>query len=94
MPEVTPSPAATVTLVRDSPRGVEVLMLQRSHSLKFMPGAHVFPGGGLDAAGKMIDLRDGAGRFYAHRRSLHAHLLKLQGEKRVVVEGEAWRLMK
>ena len=28
MPEVTPSPAATVTLVRDSPRGVEVLMLE------------------------------------------------------------------
>ena len=47
---VTPLPAATVTLVRDSPRGVEVLMLQRSHSLRFMPGAHVFPGGGLDVA--------------------------------------------
>jgi len=50
MPEVTPSPAATVTLVRDSPRGLEVLMLQRSHSLKFMPGVYVFAGGGLDAA--------------------------------------------
>jgi 8-oxo-dGTP pyrophosphatase MutT (NUDIX family) len=123
-PEVKPLPAATVTLVRDSPRGVEVLMLQRSHSLKFMPGAHVFPGGGLDAAdsspemhalctgpadadasrtlgiesgglaywvaaireayeeagillaydaaGKIVDLHDGAGRFDAHRRSLHA----------------------
>ena len=124
MTEVTPLPAATVTLVRDSPRGVEVLMLQRSHSLRFMPGAHVFPGGGLDAAddspemhalctapvdaeasktlgiergglsywiaaireayeeagillaydaaGKMVDLNDSAGRFDAHRRSLHA----------------------
>jgi 8-oxo-dGTP pyrophosphatase MutT (NUDIX family) len=49
-PAVTPLPAATVTLVRDTPRGLEVLMLQRSHSLKFMPGAYVFPGGGLDAA--------------------------------------------
>jgi len=47
---VTPQPAATVTLVRDAPRGLEVLMLQRSHSLKFMPGVFVFPGGGLDAA--------------------------------------------
>jgi len=47
---VTPQPAATVTLVRDTPRGLEVLMLQRSHSLKFMPGVHVFPGGGLDPA--------------------------------------------
>jgi 8-oxo-dGTP pyrophosphatase MutT (NUDIX family) len=47
---VTPLPAATVTLVRDAPRGLEVLMLQRSHSLRFMPGVYVFPGGGLDAA--------------------------------------------
>lgn len=47
---VTPLPAATVTLVRDAPRGLEVLMLQRSLSLAFMPGVHVFPGGALDAA--------------------------------------------
>ena len=48
--EIQPQPAATVTLVRDAPRGLEVLMLQRSHSLKFMPGVYVFPGGALDAA--------------------------------------------
>lgn len=48
--EVKPLPAATVTLVRDAPRGLEVLMLQRSHSLKFMPGVYVFPGGAVDAA--------------------------------------------
>jgi 8-oxo-dGTP pyrophosphatase MutT (NUDIX family) len=48
--EVRPVPAATVTLVRDAPRGLEVLMLQRSLSLAFMPGVHVFPGGALDAA--------------------------------------------
>ena len=47
---VKPLPAATVTLVRDASRGLEVLMLQRSHSLKFMPGVYVFPGGALDAA--------------------------------------------
>ena len=46
--EVTPLPAATVTLVRDAPHGLEVLMLQRSMALKFMPGAYVFPGGALD----------------------------------------------
>ncbi|MGH8702535.1 MAG: MBL fold metallo-hydrolase, partial [Burkholderiales bacterium] len=44
-----PSPAATVTLIRDAPRGLEVLMLKRSLSLAFMPGVHVFPGGALDA---------------------------------------------
>ena len=45
---VTPFPAATVTLVRDAPGGLEVLLLERSQSLKFMPGAFVFPGGALD----------------------------------------------
>ena len=48
--DVKPLPAATVTIVRDAPRGLEVLMLQRNHSLAFMPGVHVFPGGAIDAA--------------------------------------------
>jgi 8-oxo-dGTP pyrophosphatase MutT (NUDIX family) len=47
-PTIAPLPAATVTLVRDAPLGLEVLMLQRSMSLAFMPGVYVFPGGGLD----------------------------------------------
>ena len=42
-------PAATVTLVRDMPRGLEVLMLQRNHQSGFMPGMFLFPGGALDA---------------------------------------------
>lgn len=50
MDEVTPLPAATVTLVRDSDEGLEVLMLQRNFQSGFMPGMHVFPGGALDAA--------------------------------------------
>jgi len=49
-PEVISLPAATVALVRDTPEGLEVLLLQRSLSSGFMPGVHVFPGGGLDAA--------------------------------------------
>jgi 8-oxo-dGTP pyrophosphatase MutT (NUDIX family) len=56
MTPVTPLPAATVTLVRDAPRGLEVLLLQRNHSLKFMPGAYVFPGGSLDAADSSPEL--------------------------------------
>lgn len=48
MVEVTPVPAATVTLVRDSDEGLEVLMLQRNFQSGFMPGMHVFPGGALD----------------------------------------------
>ena len=43
-----PRPAATVTLVRDTPQGFEVLMMQRNFQSVFMPGMHVFPGGAVD----------------------------------------------
>lgn len=43
-------PAATVLLLRDSAKGIEVLMTRRSMSASFAPGAYVFPGGGIDAA--------------------------------------------
>lgn len=51
-----PQPAATVTLIRDTPRGLEVLMLRRSLSLAFMPGVHVFPGGALDPGDESPEL--------------------------------------
>ncbi len=42
-------PAATVVLIRDGALGLEVLLLQRHHSLAFAPGSWVFPGGRVDA---------------------------------------------
>jgi 8-oxo-dGTP pyrophosphatase MutT (NUDIX family) len=48
MKVVVPVPAATVTLLRDTARGVEVLMLQRNFQSGFMPGMFLFPGGALD----------------------------------------------
>lgn len=42
-------PAATVVLIRDRPRGCEVLLVRRSAQLSFHGGAWVFPGGRLDA---------------------------------------------
>ena len=42
--------AATVLLLRDTPGGLEVLMTRRSSKASFVPGAYVFPGGGIDAA--------------------------------------------
>lgn len=45
---VTPAPAATVVLLRDGARGLEVLYLQRSASVDFHGGAWVFPGGRID----------------------------------------------
>jgi 8-oxo-dGTP pyrophosphatase MutT (NUDIX family) len=48
MAPVPALPAATVTLVRDSDAGLEVLMLQRNFQSGFMPGMFLFPGGALD----------------------------------------------
>lgn len=45
---LTPRPAATLVLVRDSRNGMEVLMVQRSHRAAFIPGGYVFPGGAVD----------------------------------------------
>lgn len=41
-------PAATLVLTRDTPAGLEVLLLQRSWDAVFMPGYYVFPGGAVD----------------------------------------------
>ena len=48
MAPVPALPAATVTLVRDTDGGMEVLMLQRNHQSGFMPGMFLFPGGAID----------------------------------------------
>jgi 8-oxo-dGTP pyrophosphatase MutT (NUDIX family) len=47
-PPLVPRPAATVTLVRDTLQGIEVLMMQRNFQSVFVPGAYVFPGGAVD----------------------------------------------
>lgn len=47
---LVPRPAATVMMVRDAPKGFEVLMLRRNLNSDFVGGAYVFPGGGVDAA--------------------------------------------
>lgn len=48
-----PRPSASVVLLRrggkHADRALEVLLLKRAESAKFMPGVWVFPGGGVDA---------------------------------------------
>ena len=51
MPRATiPRSASTTLVLRDGWDGVRVLMLRRSASASFMPGAYVFPGGTVDPA--------------------------------------------
>ncbi|WP_114907710.1 NUDIX hydrolase [Ornithinimicrobium murale] len=47
LPVPTPREAATVVLLRDGSAAIEVLLLERPRSMKFVPGAHVFPGGSV-----------------------------------------------
>ncbi len=59
--------AATVLLLRDGSDAVEVLMTRRSMSASFVPGAYVFPGGGVDPL-------DGASHSQARRRPTQSDL--------------------
>jgi glyoxylase-like metal-dependent hydrolase (beta-lactamase superfamily II)/8-oxo-dGTP pyrophosphatase MutT (NUDIX family) len=55
-PVLVPRPAATLILVRDTDSGMEVFMIRRTQAAAFMGGAHVFPGGGVDAADAAAEL--------------------------------------
>jgi 8-oxo-dGTP pyrophosphatase MutT (NUDIX family) len=45
---VVPRDAATVILLRDAERGLEVFLLRRAAAMAFAAGMTVFPGGGVD----------------------------------------------
>jgi 8-oxo-dGTP pyrophosphatase MutT (NUDIX family) len=45
---LTPRPAATVMLIRDSGEGIKVFLMRRHSAMHFAPGVVVFPGGGVD----------------------------------------------
>ncbi len=58
MAQVPALPAATVVLLRDGARGLEVLYLRRSAQVDFHGGAWVFPGGRLDPQDYPADARE------------------------------------
>lgn len=65
-----PVPAATILMLRDSPRGLEVFMVVRHHQIDFASGALVFPGGKADPADfdpDLIPYLDGAADTEAMR---------------------------
>jgi len=59
-PPSSPRRSASVILLRDGARGVELLLVRRNPRQRFMGGFWVFPGGAVDAA-------DGEGDDAAHR---------------------------
>lgn len=50
-----PVASATVMVVRDSPSGLQVLLVRRHGNSGVLGGVHVFPGGKLDAADRLAD---------------------------------------
>ena len=70
-----PLPSATILLLRDGARGIEVFMVKRHHQIDFASGALVFPGGKVDAHDRDHTLRkhaDGADNLDDFRLSLAA----------------------
>ncbi len=47
--------ASTLMILRDGPTGIEVLMVRRHLKSDFVGGAHVFPGGAVDAVDQIDD---------------------------------------
>lgn len=71
---ITPAPprdAATVIVLRDGARGLEIYLVKRSRTVDFMAGAHVFPGGKLDKADSSPSAR---ALLSADTSDLHARL--------------------
>ncbi|WP_173921512.1 NUDIX domain-containing protein [Agromyces sp. Marseille-P2726] len=65
MNDEVPGSAATVVLLRDGERGLEVLLAERPRDRGSFAGAWVFPGGAVDeadAAGGRLDTEDAARR--------------------------------
>lgn len=76
----TPVPAATLLLVRDGARGLEVLMAARHEDSGFAAGALVFPGGKLDAGDLAL----------ARRHPQLAGLPDIAAASRVAAVRETW----
>jgi 8-oxo-dGTP pyrophosphatase MutT (NUDIX family) len=56
---LTPRPAATVMLVRDTPDdsgGISVFLMRRHSAMEFAAGVMVFPGGGVDDRDRNADI--------------------------------------
>jgi 8-oxo-dGTP pyrophosphatase MutT (NUDIX family) len=80
MPEPRPPRlSATVLLVRDGARGLEVFMVERHHQIDFATGALVFPGGQVDAAdadGALAARCAGAARLGDEARTLRVAAIR------------------
>lgn len=79
-----PALSATVIVLRDTPAGLETLLLRRNSRLAFHGGAWVFPGGHIDAADHVSGAEDdmlAAARNAAVREAREEANLMIGAEK-------------
>ncbi|HYD49462.1 MAG TPA: NUDIX hydrolase [Terriglobales bacterium] len=89
-PRIIPGahPAATVTLLRDGPGRIEVLLVRRHASLAFHGGAWVFPGGRIDADDYRVAASDDpaqAARYAAMREAQEEAAVEVAPEALVLI---------
>jgi 8-oxo-dGTP pyrophosphatase MutT (NUDIX family) len=78
-PVAAPVPAATILLIRDGAKGLEVFMVKRHHQIDFATGALVFPGGKAtksDFDVELGDYMDGAAAWSSEMRALAAAAIR------------------
>lgn len=71
-PAAMPVPAATILIVRDGAKGLEVFMVKRHHQIDFVAGALVFPGGKVAKGDFDAALRDYTDGVEALSVQMHA----------------------
>ena len=79
---VTPVPAATLVLLRDTNPGVDVLLTQRHRANKFAGGDYVFPGGKIEVDDNPGDAAEWCADFDAARA---AGRLGVRGDTRTAL---------
>jgi 8-oxo-dGTP pyrophosphatase MutT (NUDIX family) len=78
-PMAAPVPAATILLIRDGIKGLEVFMVKRHHQIDFATGALVFPGGKAtktDFDPELGEHMDGAAAWSSEMRALAAAAIR------------------
>lgn len=81
-----PRDAASVVVLRGGAETLEVLLVQRTHEARFMPGVWVFPGGAVDPGGE--DLRGAAVRELQEEAGLVADVDALVPYSRWITPAE------
>ena len=74
-----PVPSATVLILRDGPRGIEVFMVKRHHQVDYVAGALVFPGGKVaesDRDAELAKFMRGVENWDAPMRALAAAAIR------------------